>query len=80
MEERDKTIDQLRKELEEAGRPQTARTVDWEDEKIRFELEIIQKDERINALENEQMRAAEEFAGQIADLSATLAMNGISMN
>lgn len=38
------------------------------------------RDERIGALENEQMRAAEEFAGQIADLSAQLAMNGIAIN
>lgn len=77
LEDRDKTIEELKKELEEAGRPGTAQSYDWEDDKIRFELEIMGKDERIGALENEQMRAAEEFAGEIADLSAKMTIAGI---
>ena len=53
IEDQQQTIDKLREELENKSRPGTAQSFDWEDEKVGFELQLEQKDVRINALETE---------------------------
>ena len=67
IEDQQQTIDKLRQELENQ-RPATAQSFDWEDEKVGYELQLEQKDVRINALEQEQVQSATMFATEIADL------------
>ena len=70
------TIEELQRELENARGPQDAGVADWEDEKIGLELQLEQQRARINALEEEQVNAAQTFAAEAADLRAQLAQYG----